>query len=124
MDAASKNLLKLRPVTFRYKQDPQGQRQFGLIAEEVARIYPELVSYGADGTVITVRYQELVPMLLNESQKQAEKIEQQAKLIATLNAKVSEQHAERASFEHRLSALEQTRAVRDQNQTLAAAAGR
>jgi uncharacterized coiled-coil protein SlyX len=63
-------------------------------------------------------------MLLNESQKQAEKIEQQAKLIATLNAKVSEQHAERASFEHRLSALEQTRAVRDQNQTLAAAAGR
>ena len=40
MDAASSNLMKLRPVTFRYKDDPTGGRQYGLIAEEVARVYP------------------------------------------------------------------------------------
>src|SRR5262249_8388946 len=45
----SQGLYQLRPVTFRYKQDPQGQRQYGLIAEEVAKVYPELVTKGADG---------------------------------------------------------------------------
>ena len=78
MDNASSNLLKLRPVTFVYKQDPQGERQYGLIAEEVARIYPELVVYGTDGKVVSMRYHELIPMLLNEAQKQAEQIEKQA----------------------------------------------
>jgi Chaperone of endosialidase len=116
MDAASSNLMKLRPVTFRYKQDPQGERQYGLIAEEVAQVYPELVSY-ADGKVVTVHYHELVPMLLNEAQKQAEQIKR-------LSAEVVEDKAERASFEQRLSTLERTLAVRDQNQTLAAAIGR
>jgi trimeric autotransporter adhesin len=124
MDAASSNLMKLRPVTFRYKEDPEGERQYGLIAEEVGRLYPELVSYDADGKVVSVRYHELVPMLLNETQKQAGQIEKQARQIERLNAKVSEQQAERASFEQRLSALEQMRAMRDQNQTLAAALGR
>jgi trimeric autotransporter adhesin len=117
MDAASSNLMKLRPVTFRYKEDPKGERQYGLIAEEVGRLYPELVSYDADGKVVSVRHHELVPMLLNETQKQARQIER-------LNAKVSEEEAERASFEQRLSALEQMRAERDQNRTLAAAVGR
>ena len=73
--------MKLRPVTFHYKQDPQGERQYGLIAEEVARVYPELVSYGTDGKVVTVHYHELVPMLLNEAQKQAKLIKQQAEQI-------------------------------------------
>jgi hypothetical protein len=62
--------MKLRSVTFRYKPDPVGERQYGLIAEEVAAIYPELVSCDAYGKVVTVRYHELVPMLLNELQKQ------------------------------------------------------
>ncbi len=127
MDTASSNLMKLRPVTFQYKEDPQGQRQYGLIAEEVARVYPELVSY-ADGKVVTVHYHELVPMLLNEAQKQAKLIEQQAKQTKTLNAEVAEDRAEReadrTSFEQRLSTLERTLAARDQNQTLAAAIGR
>ena len=71
MDVASSNLMKLRPVTFAYKNDPTATRQYGLIAEEVARLYPELVTVGADGRVETVHYHELVPMLLNELQKQA-----------------------------------------------------
>jgi hypothetical protein len=63
MDAASSHLMKLRPVTFRYKQDQKGERRYGLIGEEVVRLYPYLVSYDADGKVVTVRYHELVPML-------------------------------------------------------------
>jgi len=117
MDDASSNLMKLRPVTFRYKQDPQGDRQYGLIAEEVARVYPELVSYDTDGKVVTVRYHEMVAMLLNELQKQSVEKQRQAEQIKKLNMIVAEQ---RAAFEHRISALEQTLAGRDRNQTLAA----
>jgi hypothetical protein len=91
----------------------------------VARVYPELVSYDADGKVVTVHYHELVPMLLNEAQKQAKLVEQQAGQIKKLNAEVAQDRAERetqrASFEQRLSTLERTLAARDQNQTLAAA---
>jgi hypothetical protein len=71
MGNASGKLMKLRPVTFRYKEDPAGALQYGLIAEEVARVYPELVTYGADGKVEAVAYHLLPAMLLNEMQKQA-----------------------------------------------------
>ena len=70
MGARSEGLLKLRPVTFVYKQDEQGVRQYGLIAEEVATVYPELVTHTATGEVQAVRYQELIPMLVNEVQRQ------------------------------------------------------
>jgi len=63
--------MKLRPVVFRYRSDPSGQRQYGLIAEEVARVYWELVDYDNNGKPLTVRYLELNAMLLNELQKQA-----------------------------------------------------
>jgi hypothetical protein len=121
MDTASSKLLKLRPVTFVYKQDPQGQRQYGLIAEEVARVYPELVIYGTDGKVVSIRYHELIPMLLNEAQKQAGQIK---KLSAEVAEDRAEREADRTSFEQRLSTLERTLAARDQNQTLASAAAR
>jgi hypothetical protein len=88
-----------------------------LVAEEVAKSYPELVSYGEDGKVVTVHYHELIPMLLNEIQKQAEQIER-------LSAKVVQEQAQRASFEQRLSTLEQTLAGREQSRTLAASMGR
>ena len=69
MGARSDGVMKLRPVTFRYKNDEQGVTQYGLVAEEVEKVYPELVTYGADGKVETVRYSMLTSMLLNEVQK-------------------------------------------------------
>jgi hypothetical protein len=69
MGERTRGLFLLRPVTFRYKQDPRGTRQYGLIAEEVAKVYPELVTRGTDGKIVSVQYQELVPMLLNELQR-------------------------------------------------------
>jgi hypothetical protein len=71
MGDASAGLMELRPVSFRYKQDPNGSVQYGLIAEEVQRSYPELVTYGADGRVDGVRYDLLPAMLINEMQKLA-----------------------------------------------------
>jgi Chaperone of endosialidase len=71
MDEASHRLLQLRPVTYHYKQpseDGANPLEYGLIAEEVAKVYPDLVAYGADGKVETVQYHKLTPMLVNEVQ--------------------------------------------------------
>jgi hypothetical protein len=59
-------LTQLRPVTFHLKTDPAGALQSGLIAEEVAQVYPELVIRDQNGRIDGVRYDELAPMLLNE----------------------------------------------------------
>jgi len=72
MGAASDGLLRLRPVTFRYKKpyaDGSKPIQYGLVAEEVADVYPDLVVRGKDGQVETVQYYKLDAMLLNEVQK-------------------------------------------------------
>src|SRR5262245_36934571 len=74
MGEGSQGLYSLRPITFRYKQDPQGQRQYGLVAEEVAKVYPELVTKGTDGKVEAVQYHQLIPLLLNEVQHQQQEI--------------------------------------------------
>jgi hypothetical protein len=62
--------LNAHPGTFRLKNDPKGALQYGLIAEEVAKVYPELVLRNASGRIDGVRYDELAPMLLNEVQQQ------------------------------------------------------
>jgi hypothetical protein len=84
MADTTNNLLRLRPVTFRYKQgqsDGSHPLQYGLVAEEVAAVYPELVQYDSKtGEPNSVMYQYLTPMLLNEVQKehaQIESLEQQ-----------------------------------------------
>lgn len=72
MGDATGRLMRLRPVTYRYKEpyaDGTQPVQYGLIAEEVAEVFPELVAHSADGQIETVKYQELAPMLLNEVQK-------------------------------------------------------
>jgi Chaperone of endosialidase len=99
MGDASSNLLKLRPVTFRYKQpyvDGSKPLDYGLIAEEVEQIYPDLVVKDNDGQVQTVQYQKLTPMLLNELQKQHEELlrqqEENRKLqerMAALEARIA-----------------------------------
>ena len=79
--------MQLRPVTFRYKKDfgPGGTRlQYGLIAEEVAEIYPELVVNDDKGRAKTVEYQKLNVMLLNELQKQNQQIRILTKRLARL----------------------------------------
>ena len=90
----------MRPVTFRYKKaDASGEKpiQYGLIAEEVAKLYPELVVRDATtGRIDGVRYDELAPMLLNEVQKitaQVEKNAAQADEIQDLKQQVAEMHA-------------------------------
>jgi len=86
MGELSRGLFQLRAVTFRYKHDPNGERQYGLIAEEVAKVYPDLVIKGADGKVESVQYHELIPMLLNEVQHQQQALEAQAQQLAQLKA--------------------------------------
>jgi trimeric autotransporter adhesin len=81
MGKVSDRLLALRPVTFRYKiADENGQKpeQYGLIAEEVARVMPELVVYNQKGQPETVAYQTLAPLLLNELQREHKRANQQA----------------------------------------------
>ena len=81
MGNTSDRLLALRPVTFRYKQpDEKGQKpeQYGLIAEEVAQVMPELVVYNQKGQPETVAYQTLAPLLVNELQREHKRADQQA----------------------------------------------
>jgi Chaperone of endosialidase len=82
MGDRSQRLMQLRPVTFRYKQDLWGQRQYGLIAEEVAKVYPELVVRGDKGEVESVQYRELIPMLLNELQHQQRALDRQSRQLS------------------------------------------
>jgi trimeric autotransporter adhesin len=126
MDDASSNLMKLRPVTFRYKNDETATMQYGLVAEEVARVYPELVTYGADGKIETVRYSMLSAMLLNELKKEAgqdrrlaEQIRDQAVRIATQQHQIDNLRKQGPQIEaltERLEALErQARTATPQN---------
>jgi Chaperone of endosialidase len=94
MGSNSAKLGQLRPVTFHLKTDPKGTLQYGLIAEEVAKVYPELVIRGEKGRIDGVRYDELAPMLLNEMQQQhtqmTEQIDAQAAAMRDLKQKVEE----------------------------------
>jgi len=89
MGDASDKLMKLRPVTFQYKEDFDGIQQYGLIAEEVQKVYPELVVEGDDGRPETVEYQVLPAMLLNELQKEHHHIHQQDETIKKLEARLA-----------------------------------
>ena len=79
MEKASEAILSLRPVTFHYKTDTQGTPQFGLIAEEVAKVNPSLVLPDMEGKPYTVRYDAVNAMLLNEFLKEHRKVEQLTK---------------------------------------------
>lgn len=112
-------LFKLRPISFRYKQDPNGALQYGLVAEEVAPVYPELVTHGDDGKVDGVRYELLPALLLNEVQKLAAGNKRLAAQIDALKKKDAQMDA----LAERMNALEQqVQAAKPER--LAAACGR
>jgi Chaperone of endosialidase len=92
MGDASNSLLRLRPVTFHYKKpeaDGSKPLEYGLIAEEVAAVYPELVIRGADGQIESVQYAKLPAMLLNELQKEYRHSQEQDETIRKLEARVA-----------------------------------
>jgi Chaperone of endosialidase len=101
MGAKSDRLMKLRPVTFRYKDDSAGTLQYGLIAEEVARVYPELVIYGADGKAQSVAYHLLPAMLLNEMQKQIRENQRKLAQIAALQQRLVAQEKQISALRER-----------------------
>jgi hypothetical protein len=74
MGSNSEKLQRLRPVTFHYKSDTTGNLEYGQIAEEVAKVYPEFVIRNAAGRIDGVRYDELAPLLLKEVQQQQKEI--------------------------------------------------
>jgi Chaperone of endosialidase len=95
MDKSSEALLALKPVTFHYKHelDPDGVPQFGLVAEDVEKVNPDLVARDEQGKPCTVRYEAVNAMLLNEFLKEHRKVEKQEKTIAQQDRKVQEQGA-------------------------------
>ena len=103
MDKASEAVLALKPVTFRYKHefDPEGIPQFGLVAEQVEKVNPDLVARDEQGKPYTVRYEAVNAMLLNEFLKEHRKVEEQATksqeqaaTIAKLESTVAQQQDE------------------------------
>src|SRR5882724_12888010 len=101
MDKSSEAILALKPVTFKYNADKNGRTQYGLIAEEVATVNPDLVVQHKDGEISTVRYEQVNAMLLNEFLKEHKKVQslettvaQQAKGMEVLTAQLKEQAAQ------------------------------
>src|SRR5262249_39573090 len=93
MDQASEGIYGLKPVSFRYKAEIEPTRPlcFGLIAEEVQKINPDLVTRGSDGRVNSVRYDAVNAMLLNEFLKEHKRVEEQQATIAELKSTVARQ---------------------------------
>jgi hypothetical protein len=93
MGSRSRGVFQLRPVTFAYREDASGVVRYGLIAEEVQAVYPELVTHAASGELLAVRYQELIPMLLNELQRQQQTIQRESAEMAALRIELAELRA-------------------------------
>ncbi|OLD71204.1 MAG: hypothetical protein AUF68_10685 [Verrucomicrobia bacterium 13_1_20CM_54_28] len=84
MAEASEAILALKPVTFHYKNDAKGTPQFGLIAEEVAQVNPDLAVHDKNGEILSVHYDQISAMLLNEFLKEHKKVEEQEATITQL----------------------------------------
>jgi len=91
MDQASGAILALKPVTFHYKSDKTNRPQFGLIAEEVAEVNPDLVVRDETGEIYTVRYDAVNAMLLNEFLKEHRRVEEQQTTIGRLETTTAKQ---------------------------------
>src|SRR6185436_7031791 len=98
IDKASEAILALNPVSFRYKSHKDTTPQFGLIAEEVAEVNPDLVVRDADGEIYTVRYDAVNAMLLNEFLKEHRKVQEQ-------DRKIKEQETTIADLKNEIEAV-------------------
>jgi len=110
MDKASEAILALKPVTFRYKEelDPDKIPQFGLVAEEVEKVNPDLVVRDEDGKVNTVRYEAVNAMLLNEFLKAHRKLEEQQAIITRLESKLANREVAAEQQQKQIEALTAT----------------
>jgi len=118
MNDASAALFSLKPVTFRYKPefDKSGTPQFGLVAEEVAEVSPDLVIRDAKGVLSTVRYEAVNAMLLNEFLKEHRKVQEQGRKLQQQETTIAQQ---RKDFEDTISELKkemETLAARSKEQ--------
>ena len=115
MDKASEAILALKPVTFRYKKEIEsnGAIMFGLIAEEVEKVDPDLVTRNEKGEAETVRYEAVNAMLLNEFLKEHRKVtEQQGTTIRQLKVAVAQQHSTNTEQQKAIKSL--TAALKEQ----------
>jgi hypothetical protein len=88
MDKASETLYRLKPVTFKFNSDWKGTTQYGLIAEEVAEVDPQLVVHDKNGEITSVHYEQINSMLLNEFLKEHKKVEEQQASISQLKSEM------------------------------------
>jgi len=107
MDSASESILALKPVIFHYKSDRAGTPQFGLVAEEVAEVDPDLVVRDENGEIYTVRYDQVNAMLLNEFLKEHRKVQDQQATITELKSTVVQQQKDfQATAAHQQKQIE------------------
>src|SRR5437773_2392430 len=104
MDKASEAILALKPVTFRYKKEVDAERtpEFGLVAEQVEKVNPDLITRDPDGKAFTVRYEAVNAMLLNEFLKEHRKVEEQSRKIQEQDATITQFKKEMQTIAARL----------------------
>jgi trimeric autotransporter adhesin len=107
MDSASEAILSLQPVTFQYKKevDPKAVPQFGLVAEQVEKVNPDLIARDEQGKPFSVRYEAVNAMLLNEFLKEHRKVGEQQATIAELKANAAKQAAQLAQQQKAIATL-------------------
>jgi len=110
MDRASEAILALKPVTFRYKKeiDPDRTTQFGLVAEQVEKVNPDLVAHDKKGKPYTVRYDAVNAMLLNEFLKEHRRVQEQEATIAELKSSAVKQEMINAQQQSEIKTLAAT----------------
>ncbi len=122
MADASARLMQLRPVTFRYKEaNAAGERpiQYGLIAEQVAEVFPDLVVYGTNGQIETVAYHLLTPLLLNELQRERQSTEALQRKVAEQSRQLEEQGVQLAALSERVDEVKVLKAQIEELKRLA-----
>jgi hypothetical protein len=116
MNKVSEAILSLKPVTFHYKTDQTNTPQFGLIAEEVAEVNPDLVVRDKDGEIYTVRYDAVNAMLLNEFLKEHKTVRELKKEIATMTTRLKEQDSKIQKVSDEIQLRKTTSQFADSNQ--------